>query len=65
MTVFAKRQVATTRFVPRDGLLDRIAPAEIDIERVLQRHGLKFAINVVTVAGRPVHQEIVLVDRKD
>lgn len=65
MSVLARRQVATTSFVPRHGLLDRIAAAEIDIERVLQSHGLKFAVNVVTVSGKPVHQEIVLVDRKD
>mgnify|MGYP000440929625 CR=1 FL=1 len=49
----------------RAALGDRIAAAELDIEATLQHFGVKFAINVVSVKDKVIHQEIVLVDRKD
>lgn len=62
----AVRKIETEEFANnRIQLGDRIAAAEIEVESVLRRHGVKFAINVVSVAGKSVHQEIVLVDRRD
>ena len=60
-----QKQISSGNYSLRAGLPDRIIAAELEIENVLIQHGVKFAINVVKVDGRAVHQEIVLVDRKD
>jgi hypothetical protein len=60
------KQIRTGAFENnRAKLGDRIAAAELDIEATLQRFGVKFAINVVSVKDKVIHQEIVLVDRRD
>jgi hypothetical protein len=63
MTAALKLVAQGSEFVMRPHLKDRITVAEVQIEAILRKHDLQFAINAVTVEGRAVHQEIVLIER--
>lgn len=54
---------AYDRFIPRPGLPERVAVAEAEIEAILQRHGLSFALRAVKMGERVIHSELVLVNR--
>lgn len=42
---------------------ERVAIAEVMIEEILKHFNLRFAISVIKVDGKSVHQEIVLEER--
>ena len=44
---------------------DRIAEAEVEIERILRKHGVKFALNTHKHGEMILNQELVLIDRKE
>jgi len=59
------KRIINTEYLLSASPDDRIRAAEIEIENILKYHGCKLGISLIKLDGKNIHQEIIVLDRRD